>query len=78
VHRTIAAAIQTLLHELDFTVEPAFQAMSRSPWKDADFVASESIYVATLVRAIESVVDVVKAKIEQRKYVRSFADHVVQ
>jgi len=51
--------------------------MARSPWKDAEYVSSESTYVADLVKAIESVVDLVKARIEQKKYIRSFADHIV-
>lgn len=76
---TISAALTALLREMELNLEPAFQSMSRLSWREADLehVSSESEYVSTLRRSLEIVVDVVRDKVDQRKYFRSFCDRVV-
>lgn len=64
---------------MELTIEPAFQAMSRMSFREAEVqhVSSESDYVSNLRRSMEIVVDVVRDKVDQRKYFRSFCDRVV-
>lgn len=51
--------------------------MARSPWREAEFVSSESEYVQELVRGIKTVVGVVREGLEQKKYLRSVCDKLV-
>ena len=51
--------------------------MARSPWREAEYVSSESVYVGELTRALETVVGVVRDGVEQKKYVRSACDKIV-
>lgn len=51
--------------------------MLRSPWREAEFVSSESPYVGELTRLIQTVVGVVREGLEQKKYVRSVCDKLV-
>lgn len=51
--------------------------MSRLPWKDAEIVSSESVYVVELVRGINTVVGVVRESVELKKYTRSICDKIV-
>lgn len=74
---TTSAALLAILRELEFTVEPIFATMARSPWKEAEYVSSESAYVAELARALSTVVGAVREDVEQKKYVRSTCDKVV-
>lgn len=73
----ISAAILSLLKELEFSLEPALNAMLRSPWKDSTIISSESSYILDLTLAINRVADLVKTEIEHRKYYRNFCDKVV-
>jgi hypothetical protein len=59
------------------TAEPAYTSMLKAPFRDSEFVTSESAYVSELTKAITDVVDVVKSNVEQKKYVRSLCDKVV-
>ncbi|ORY89757.1 Vps53-like protein [Leucosporidium creatinivorum] len=74
---TISAALLAILRELELTIDVSFGAMLKSPWKDLDFVSSESLYVAELTRDVRHVVEVVREGVEQKKYVRSTCDKVV-
>lgn len=51
--------------------------MLRSPWKDAEFVSSESGYVGELIKDVVTVVGLVREGVEQKKYVRSVCDKIV-
>lgn len=75
--RVTATAILALLKELEFSCEPAFTAMLRSPWKENPIVSSESQYIVDLTDAINRVSDIVKTEVEHRKYYRSFCDKAV-
>ncbi|POY71074.1 hypothetical protein BMF94_5831 [Rhodotorula taiwanensis] len=72
-----SAALLAILRELEFTVEPCFASMERNPWKEVEYVSSESGYVAELTKALNSVVDAVREGVEQKKYVRSVCDKIV-
>lgn len=74
---TVSASLLSILHELELTIEGPFLQMIRSPWKDFEFVSSESSYVVELTRAIQTVVGVVREGVEQKKYVRSVCDKIV-
>ncbi|GAA5952951.1 hypothetical protein JCM3765_003016 [Sporobolomyces pararoseus] len=74
---SISAALLAILRELELTVEAPFSSMSKSPWKDAEFVSSESEYVAELTKACVTVVGIVREGVEQKKYVRSTCDKIV-
>ncbi|GAA5834429.1 hypothetical protein JCM3766R1_005209 [Sporobolomyces carnicolor] len=74
---SISAALLAILRELELTVEAPFNAMSRSPWKDAEYVSSESEYVHELTKACVTVVGIVREGVEQKKYVRSTCDKIV-
>ena len=73
----VTAAILSLLKELEFSLEPALNAMLRSPWRDSTIVSSESSYIQDFTLAINRVADLVKTEVEHRKYFRSFCDKVV-
>lgn len=59
------------------TIDVPFGQMLKSPWRDAEFVSSESAYVAELTRLIQTVVKVVREGLEQKKYLRSVCDKIV-
>ena len=77
VYSVTTAAILALLQDLEFSCEPAFNAMLRSPWKENTIVSSESHYIVELTEAINRVADIVKTEVEHRKYYRSFCDKAV-
>ncbi|KAJ7899048.1 Vps53-like protein [Mycena leptocephala] len=70
----ISAGIVVQLRELENACEPAFAAMSRSPWLTLKQVSGQSAYTVDLVNAIEQVVESVKPLVEQKKYLRNFLD----
>ncbi|GAA6017952.1 hypothetical protein JCM10207_002717 [Rhodosporidiobolus poonsookiae] len=74
---TVSSALLAILRELELTIEPAFAAMARSPWKDLEFVSAESAYVGEVSRGLNAVVGAVREGVEQKKYVRSTCDKVV-
>ncbi|KAH8922413.1 hypothetical protein BT69DRAFT_1320210 [Atractiella rhizophila] len=74
---TISSALLVLLRELEFTVEPVFSIMAKSPWKDVELVSSESSYVADFNKGMYAVIDVVRDGLQAKKYFRSFCDKAV-
>ncbi|KAM0747619.1 hypothetical protein T439DRAFT_305380 [Meredithblackwellia eburnea MCA 4105] len=73
----VSSSLLSLLHELELTIDGPFSQMIKSPWKEMEFVSSESVYVAELTRLVGLVVGVVRDNLEQKKYVRSVCDKVV-
>ncbi|KAJ9124236.1 hypothetical protein QFC22_001035 [Naganishia vaughanmartiniae] len=63
--------------ELENTCEPAFAAILKTPWMNLENVSGRSAYVVDLVGSIRQVADIVRERIEQKKYMRSFADRAV-
>lgn len=49
----------------------------KTPWKDLDNVSGRSAYVVDLVGSIKQVAEVVRERIEAKKYIRNFADKAV-
>lgn len=74
---TVSAALLAILNELEQSVEPSFAAMSRSPWRDAEFVSSESAYLGDVVRTIQATIAVARDSVEHKKYIRTICDKVV-
>lgn len=72
-----SASLLAIMRELEFTIEPCFASMARNPWREVEYVSSESGYVAELAKALNAVVDAVREGVEQKKYVRSTCDKVV-
>ncbi|KAK4704757.1 vacuolar protein sorting-associated protein 53, partial [Phenoliferia sp. Uapishka_3] len=75
---TISSALLSILHELEMTIDGPFSQMARSPWRDAEFVSSESAYVSELTKLVGTVVGVVREGLEQKKYLRSVCDKIVR
>lgn len=81
----VSAAIQMLIREVEFVVEPALQRMLRPtgggpgavPWSQMEEVQGKSAYVDDLHAAIESIAVVVRQDIESKRYVRTWCDRVV-
>ncbi|GAA5969374.1 hypothetical protein JCM8115_003118 [Rhodotorula mucilaginosa] len=72
-----SASLLAIMRELEFTIEPCFASMARNPWREVEYVSSESGYVAELAKALNTVVDAVRDGVEQKKYVRSTCDKIV-
>ncbi|KAG8953402.1 Vacuolar protein sorting-associated protein 53 [Tulasnella sp. 424] len=70
----ISSCIVVLLRELEAACEPAFASMIKTQWGALDTVSGESPYVSDLVKAVGSVLEVVRPHIEQKKYLRNFYD----
>lgn len=70
----ISSCIVVLLRELEAACEPAFAAMIKTQWAALDTVSGESPYVSDLVKAADSVLEVIRSHIEQKKYLRNFYD----
>ncbi|GAA5971234.1 hypothetical protein JCM11641_004197 [Rhodosporidiobolus odoratus] len=73
----VSSALLAILRELELTIEPAMTSMARSPWREAEYVSSESAYMGELERGIQAVVAAVREGVEQKKYVRNTCDKVV-
>ncbi|KAG8929172.1 Vacuolar protein sorting-associated protein 53 [Tulasnella sp. 417] len=72
--RVISSCIIVLLRELESACEPAFSAMIKTQWGALDTVSGESPYVSDLVKGVDSVLEVIRSHIEQKKYLRNFYD----
>lgn len=48
--------------------------MQRTAWATLSLVSGQSAYVGELVLAMEQVVEVIKPRVEQKKYLRNFFD----
>lgn len=70
----ISVAITTLLKEFESAVEPAFSSISRTSWAQQSIVSGPSTHIEDLVKAMEMVTELVKDRVEQKKYLRNFLD----
>jgi hypothetical protein len=62
------------LRELEHALETPTGMLSRTVWGTLKDVSGPSAYVPDLVHAIESVAEVVRTNVEQKKYLRNFFD----
>ncbi|KAK1230251.1 Vacuolar protein sorting-associated protein 53 [Marasmius sp. AFHP31] len=70
----ISSAITVQLRELESASEGAFTTMQRSPWSTLSQVSGPSPYTEELIRVVEQVAEVIRATVEQKKYLRNFFD----
>ncbi|KAJ3481813.1 hypothetical protein NLI96_g7407 [Meripilus lineatus] len=70
----ISSAIQTLVREFEAACEAAFLNMQRTAWATLSLVSGQSSYVDELTLAIEQLFELIKPRIEQKKYLRNFLD----
>jgi hypothetical protein len=63
-----------MLREVENSIDGAMSALGRTSWSGLKLVSGPSAYVADLEYALESLVDIVKPLIEQKKYLRNFFD----
>ena len=78
VHFSVMAqCITSILRELELTCDPAFAAILKSPWIHLENVSGRSAYIVDLVGSIKQVAEVVRERLESKKYVRNFADKAV-
>ncbi|KAJ9126768.1 hypothetical protein QFC24_001799 [Naganishia onofrii] len=73
----VSACLLVLQKELENGCETAFAAILKTPWINLENVSGRSAYVVDLVGSIRQVADIVRERIEQKKYMRSFADRAV-
>ncbi|TFK44162.1 Vps53-like protein [Crucibulum laeve] len=70
----ISTSITSMLREVETASDPFFNTMARTSWNTVNQVSGPSAYSEELVKAIEQVVDVVRGRVEQKKYLRNFMD----
>ncbi|KAG8863567.1 Vacuolar protein sorting-associated protein 53 [Tulasnella sp. 330] len=70
----ISSAITVMLKEVESAVELGLAMMLRTQWGALTTVSGESPYVESIVRAVDTVVGSVRARVEQKKYLRNFYD----
>ncbi|KII92548.1 hypothetical protein PLICRDRAFT_37313 [Plicaturopsis crispa FD-325 SS-3] len=70
----ISSAITVLLRELESATESAYAAMGRTTWSNLNQVSGQSAFIDDLVKGAESVADLIKPLIEQKKYLRNLFD----
>jgi hypothetical protein len=58
----MSTCISTILRELESATEPALSAILKTPWK---------------VSSIKQVAEVVRSRVEAKKYIKNFADKAV-
>nr|XP_019001124.1 vacuolar-sorting protein 53 long isoform [Kwoniella mangroviensis CBS 8507]OCF64585.1 vacuolar-sorting protein 53 long isoform [Kwoniella mangroviensis CBS 8507] len=73
----ISSCINTILRELETSCEPAFAAILKTPWMHLENVSGRSAYIVDLVGSIKQVAEVVRSRVEGKKYIRNFADKAV-
>ncbi|EIW70404.1 hypothetical protein TREMEDRAFT_68035 [Tremella mesenterica DSM 1558] len=73
----MSQCITSILRELETACEPAFSAILRSPWANLENVSGRSAYIVDLVGSIKQVAEMVRGRIESKKYIRNFADKAV-
>jgi hypothetical protein len=73
----ISFAIAAILRELEVGCEPAFAAILKTPWRDLENVSGRSAYVVDLVGSIKQVAEVVREKVEGKRFIRNFSDKAV-
>ncbi len=69
-----SSAISVQLRELEVACDPAFSTMVRTAWTSLAQVVGPSAYTSDLVRVAEQVIEAVKPRIEQKKYLRNLFD----
>ncbi|KAF8606385.1 hypothetical protein BDV93DRAFT_520691 [Ceratobasidium sp. AG-I] len=70
----ISTCITLMLRELESATDRPFTTLLKSNWIAIDSVSGTSAWAEDLAVALGSVTEVVHAKIEPKKYVRSFCD----
>ena len=70
----ISVGIVSLLKELEAALDPSYLAIARTTWSQLNLVSGPSNNVLDLTQAVESVVQVVRDRIERPKYTRNFLD----
>jgi hypothetical protein len=75
--RVMSTCISFILRELEATCEPAFAAILKTPWIHLENVSGRSAYIVDLVGSIKQVAEIVRARVESKKYIRNFADKAV-
>jgi hypothetical protein len=73
----MSTCISSILRELEATCEPAFAAILKTPWIHLENVSGRSAYIVDLVGSIKQVAEIVRARVESKKYIRNFADKAV-
>lgn len=73
----ISACLITILGELESACEPALATVLKTSWSNVENVSGRSPYVSDLVGSIKSVAEIVRERVNQKKFVRSFADKAV-
>ncbi|KAG7531596.1 hypothetical protein FFLO_04255 [Filobasidium floriforme] len=73
----ISACLITILGELESACEPALSTVLRTSWSNVENVSGRSPYVSDLVGSIKSVAEVVRERVNQKRFVKSFADKAV-
>ncbi|WWC89216.1 uncharacterized protein L201_004134 [Kwoniella dendrophila CBS 6074] len=73
----ISFCINTILRELEASCEPALAAILKTPWMHLENVSGRSAYIVDLVSSIKQVAEVVRTRVEGKKYIRNFADKAV-
>jgi len=75
--RVMTQCITVILRELESACEPAFSAILKTPWMHLENVSGRSAYIVDLVGSIKQIAEVVRARLESKKYIRNFADKAV-
>lgn len=73
----ISQAIASVLRELEVMCEPAFAAILKTPWMHLENVSGRSAYIVDLVGSVKQIAEVVRARVESKKYIRNFSDKAV-
>ena len=73
----MSQCITAMLRELEATCEPAFAAILKTPWMYLENVSGRSAYIVDLVGSIKQIAEIVRARLESKKYIRNFADKAV-
>lgn len=73
----MSQCITSFLRELEATCDPAFAAILKTPWMHLENVSGRSAYIVDLVGSIKQVAELIRGRVESKKYVRNFADKAV-
>ncbi|QRV79068.1 vacuolar protein sorting-associated protein 53 [Ceratobasidium sp. AG-Ba] len=72
--QVISTCISHMLRELDSATEPIFTTLLKFNWGSIENVSGTSAWASDLATSLETLGEVIHAKIEPKKYVRSFCD----
>ncbi|KAG9094172.1 Vacuolar protein sorting-associated protein 53 [Ceratobasidium sp. 392] len=70
----ISTCITLMLRELDSAADPAFTTLLKSNWSAIENVSGTSSWANEFATSLDTLEETVHAKIEPKKYVRSFCD----